>query len=244
MTKSTRTAKIVIILAVMLCICVAVVTVGTLSALRDSKSATGSVTFNLADYDLYVQQSAPVEGVIAPGKTGYTNTMKVVNSYKTTDGTLYGTPTDNGAIVAMDAVYIKLTITSIAVGDTTLTVSTYSYADGYLTIASSNGLEIKLDANAGTGLYWYTSNNNIYLMNGTSSSATQTTLAFSSSAESETSASVRFAVSIAESGVNNGFNGSGSNSNQVNQYQGEDVVINYTVSWGTTLENLEAVTIA
>lgn len=239
MAKKVQSMRMFLILLFALLISVAVVVVGTVSALIDSKSATGTVTFNLADYDLYVAYAnVETTGNIAPGYSGTTKTMKVVNSYKTTDGELYGTADPNGVTAGMGGVYLKMTITSVTVGSESISVTSLGYNDG-IVLNNGSGLKITLNsaANSGKGLYWYYSGSDIYLSSAQTSLA-QTTLAFSDSLANETAANICFTVSIDEPQVDNGFNATGSTAPEVNKYQGKKVTINYTLKWATTTTGL------
>lgn len=251
MAKKVQSMKMILILTFALIISLAVVLIGTLSALQDSKSATGTVTFNLADYDLYVADAnVATSGNIAPGYSGTTDTMKVVNSYKTTDGKLYGTADPEGVTAGMGGVYLKMTITSVTVADKdnngsseTIQISNLQYnsvedQEG-IVLNNGSGLKITLNsaANSGKGLYWYYSGSDIYLSSAQTSLA-QTTLAFSDSLVNETAANICFTVSIDEPQVDNGFNATGSTAPDVNKYQGKTVTINYTLKWATTTTGL------
>ena len=231
MTKSTKSAKIVLTLLFALLICVAVAVVGTYSALQASKTATGTVTFNLADYDVSIDDNVTFTGNIYPGYSANSGDIRIVNSHETTSG---------GATEGLGPVYVAIKINSITVGGNSMAVkcATPSTSD-YITLSTANGLEIRLRASAAgtSGLTWAADGSDVSRIN------LQGTLPFTERKDISTgpAAVMQFQVAMAEpTNVNNGFN-SDTTGNQVNQYQGKSVSISYTICWGTTKANLNSV---
>lgn len=233
MTKSTKSAKIVLTLLFALLICVAVAVVGTYSALQASKTATGTVTFNLADYDVSIDDNVTFTGNIYPGYSANSGDIRIVNSHETTSG---------GATEGLGPVYVAIKINSITVGDNSMTVKCATTStSGYITLSTANGLEIRLRASAeGTGgLTWAADGSDV----SKSRINLQGTLPFTEREDISTgpAAVMQFQVAMAEpTDVNNGFN-SDTTGNPVNQYQGKSVSISYTIYWGTTEANLNSV---
>ena len=233
MTKSTKSAKIVLTLLFALLICVAVAVVGTYSALQASKTATGTVTFNLADYDVSISGQAEIVGDIYPGGVATSDDMRIVNSANADD------VAGGGTTEGLGPVFVAIKINSITVGGSTVPVSCATSTDSnYLTLGTSNGLEIRLRASAAEtgGLTWAAA--------GTSDASRinlSAPLDFTMDLENGPAAVMQFQVAMAEpTDVNNGFN-SDTTGNQVNQYQGKSVSISYTIYWGTTKANLNSV---
>ena len=229
MTKSTKSAKIVLTLLFALLICVAVAVVGTYSALQASKTATGTVTFNLADYDVSIDDNVTFTGNIYPGYSANSGDIRIVNSHETTSG---------GATEGLGPVFVAIKINSITVGTDSMAVKCAT-STGYITLSTANGLEIRLRASAAgtSGLTWVTDGSDANRVN------LQGTLPFTERENISTgpAAVMQFQVAMAEpTNVNNGFN-SDTTGNQVNQYQGKSVSISYTIYWGTTEANLNSV---
>lgn len=108
-TKMSKNAKTIALIAFLLLISVAVVVTMTLSKLSDSKTAQGTITFNLANYQLQVLGlDSTSSEVILPGKTAKANTIKLKNTADNSTGTTAG----------MGGVYIKLEVTGISIGVT------------------------------------------------------------------------------------------------------------------------------
>ena len=104
MANKMKSIRIVSVLVFALVISLALVLYGTLSQLQDSKTATGTVTFNLADYDFQVVPVESTGTLTYPGQKGTTNTTQLINTYKTGD---------NGTTAGMGPVYIKMVISSV-----------------------------------------------------------------------------------------------------------------------------------
>lgn len=232
-TKSNKGIKGILTLTAIFALCVTLVLATTFGLLTDTKTATGTITFNLADYNFQVTNDQSVSGIY-PGKSVTTKATTLVN---TDDG--------DGATAGMGGVYVRLQFTGVKIDGEefkeNLTVTTANEKIVVSAKTVSDYLEIELDKSAGTDIYWgvVDSENYAYLVN---SSGNKTTLAFSEkSTEVKTSASVKFVVAgIAPTGVTNGFNAKGDSTNVglPNKYQGKTVTISYTVAWGTTPDNI------
>ena len=160
----------------------------TLSMLSDSKTATGTVTFNLADYDLVLNTNG-TGTVLYPGQTGTTTPVLLYNTYKVADGqnSFTGTAEGGGTTAGMGPVYIKMVITSITVGETVENWDASSIAfsnnNGVVMTNASSGLTVTLESFAGTGMNWfYDANSGAIYLSSTTNKLTKTTLAFSQDA--------------------------------------------------------------
>lgn len=231
-TKS-RKWMVTIIFAMLLCCCVFVVS--TYALLSDSRTVTGSVTFNLADYKLYMTNTSNFSGQIAPGYNGTTKNVELVNSYASSS--MFGTPTGGATTEAMSAVYIKLTDIAVKVGTTNVALSSFSKnADG-VQIATKGGMTFTLLSSAGVGS-WFYSGQDIYLSS-SATSLSKSSLAFSKNNSNKQVANIQFKVNVSDPGTQGGFNATTAGSNVIdNDFQGKDISISYTVKWATDVETL------
>lgn len=231
MANNMKSIRIVSVLVCALVISLALVLYGTLSQLQDSKTATGTVTFNLADYDFKVSTGA--NGTLTyPGQKGTTNTTQLINTYKTGD---------NGTTAGMGPVYIKMVINSVEFyngenkndklsGEWT-TFSIANVSGGVAVKNNENILNITLQSGARDGLSWKYVDDAIYLVDTNSAKAG---LPFSE--DTTYPANIIFDLSLSDPNVNNGFNAPTANDGiDNNKYQGQTVKINYTLYWATTL---------
>jgi len=236
-TKSNKGIKGILTLTAIFALCVTLVLATTFGLLTDTKTATGTITFDLADYDFQVTNDQESVSGIYPGKSVTTKATTLVN---TDDG--------DGATVGLKGVYVRLEFTGVKVGDDTfsknLNVTTSNNkiivsAETESGVAVSNYLEIELAKTAGTDLYWGVvgSEKYAYLVN---SSNEKTTLAYSQrSEETKTSANIQFNIGgITDTGSKNGFNDTTGTGGLPNKYQGKTVSISYKVTWGTTPETI------
>lgn len=236
-TKSKKGIKGIITLSIAFALCVAVLLFTTFGALSDSKTATGTITFDLADYDFQVTNaSTSVSGIYPGGNAVTTNATNLINTNKTREDKT------TGATAGMVGVYVKIEFTSIKIGGETFSDS-LTLADRTNSISVSattehGYLDIELIKSAGTNIYWGIVNGSVYLVN---TSGKQTTLAFSKSTDTtKTTATIQFNITgQSPTGVTNGFNAStGTTVGLPNKYQGKQVSILYTIKWGTTTSNI------
>ena len=227
MANKIKSIRIVSVLVCVLVISLALVLYGTLSQLQDSKTATGTVTFNLADYDLVLHTSTG--GVLAaPGQVGKTNIVQLINTYAT------GTDGNTGTTAGMGPLYIKMVITGITVGSEDLEFSSTSN-----TIVDNSNFTIALNTDADLGstnesLTWTAKSDGIYLTKVGGGAP----LPFSESRTDYTNAAdIQFNITMKNpTNVNNGFNAPTANDGiDNNKYQGQEVTINYTLYWTTSL---------
>ena len=233
MANNMKSIRIVSVLVCALVISLALVLYGTLSQLQDSKTATGTVTFDLADYDL--QLSTTSLGVLAaPGQTNTSNIIQLINTSKADD---------KGTIVGMGGVYIKMVITGVtvngsSVGDVSVSARE-DINDGGITVIAGEKFTIELITDAGTvntdeNLTWAVENGGIYLK----TTGTGAPLPFtprSGELSYANAADIQFRITMKDPNINNGFNGSGNPIVNNNELQGKPVAINYTLYWATTL---------
>lgn len=245
MAKRSRATNLLVTFVLAIALCITIAFVGTYALLTDSRTASGTVKFNLADYNLYLNATSTFTGDIVPGSSGTTKTVEIINSYKTTSGTAFQSVDGGGTTAGMGAVYLKIVLgNSLTIGDMALTKSALSSNSSAITIAtnSSYGVTVKLKTNAGVG-YWNVDNGAIYLMS-QAGGTEKSTLAFSDTDKTlntATKALINFEVSIdSPTGVNNGFNATGKpdSSIMLNEYQGQTITIPYTVYWATTTTEL------
>ena len=241
MAKRSSTKKLALSFILAIVLCVSLAFVGTYALLTDSRTATGTVTFNLADYKLYSQldNSSSITKVM-PGTTGKTQKVALINSYTTTTG---------GTNAGMGAVYLKLTNITITLGSTTVTpLATFTNENGDVKISTNNGMTITLEGEAGTcgdgnsARYWVGSGSAIYLSS-TASTAninpTKSSLKFSESSTTVANgASVVFNVEVPAPSATNGFNATDNSTSFGNNNQGQTLTISYTASWATTIAEL------
>ncbi len=232
MANNMKSIRIVSVLVCALVISLALVLYGTLSQLQDSKTATGTVTFNLADYDLVLHTST--SGVLAaPGQVGKTNIVQLINTYAT------GTDGNTGTTAGMGPLYIKMVITSVTVGSEPVSLS---LSQGSNTIASNSNFTIALNTDAdldstNESLTWTSKSDGIYLTKVGGGAP----LPFSESQTNYANAAdIQFNITMKDPNVNNGFNASGSTTVNNNKYQGQTVKINYTLYWATTEAGLSS----
>ena len=228
MANNMKSIRIVSVLVCALVISLALVLYGTLSQLQDSKTATGTVTFDLANYDLQINTST--SGVLAaPGQIGQTGIVQLINTSEAGA---------TGTTAGMGGVYIKMDITSITVGEEKLT---FSLNQGSSTIVSNANFTIDLISSAGTvntdeNLTWTVKSNGIYLTKAGGGAP----LPFTTRDNFTQSAEIQFNITMKDPNVNNGFNASGNTTLNNNKYQGQTVTINYTLYWATTEAELPA----
>ena len=231
MANKMKSIRIVSVLVFALVISLALVLYGTLSQLQDSKTATGTVTFNLADYDFQVVPVESTGTLTYPGQKGTTNTTQLINTYKTGD---------NGTTAGMGPVYIKMVISSVtftsnetentALNDEWKTLSFENVSGGVAVKNNENVLNITLQSGARDGLSWKYVDDAIYLVDTNSAKAG---LPFSE--DTTYPANIIFDLSLSDPNVNNGFNAPTANDGiDNNKYQGQTVKINYTLYWATT----------
>ena len=237
MAKRSSTKKLALSFLLAIVLCVSLAFVGTYALLADSRTATGTVTFNLADYKLYSQLdgSSSITKVM-PGTTGKTQKVALINSYTTTTG---------GTNAGMGAVYLKLTNITIKLGSTTVTpLATFTNENGDVKISTNNGMTITLEGEAGTcgdgnsPRYWVGDGSVIYLSS-SNGSLTKNSLKFSESSTTVANgASVVFNVEVPAPSATNGFNATGNSTSFGNNSQGQTLTISYTASWATTIAEL------
>lgn len=252
-TKSNKGIKGILTLTAIFALCVTLVLATTFGLLTDTKTATGTITFDLADYDFQVKAGTATTEQIYPGQTAQMTPVNLKNTYKTrTDGT-------TGATAGMGGVYVKLTFTKITIGETEYDVASISESstDGTIVIVatinsgpSSDLMTIALKQSAGTSgssdgteQYWRADAKNkaVYLSSAAIGTAlTKTTLAFTGiGATSDKTVVVDMQVTGKGSDATQGFNASSANSaGLLNSYQGNDVKVGFTVAWGTTPETI------
>lgn len=254
-TKMSKNAKTIALIAFLLLISVAVVVTMTLSKLSDSKTAQGTITFDLADYQLQVLGLTSTSSErILPGKTAKANTISLKNTAASTAG----------ATAGMGGVYIKLEVTGISIGGTnyaasalTLTneadyikvsatgtpntgdIVTIKFKKQASTAASASGLT---SSGGATDTYWVAGTGanakNIYL----SSNKTSLTYAKLAFTDRGATAAKTIDIEVEMVGVepnsySNGFNNTTSPSTvgMGSQYSGGmQIKVNYKAYWQTT----------
>ena len=254
-TKSNKGIKGILTLTAIFALCVTLVLATTFGLLTDTKTATGTITFDLANYDFQVKAGTATTEQIYPGQTAQMTPVNLKNTYKTrTDGT-------TGATAGMDGVYVRLTFTEITIGMKEYDVASISEnsTDGTIVIVATNDsgsssdlMTIALNPSAGTSgssdgtaQYWRadTDNKAVYLSSTSiGTTLTKTKLAFTDISETETTKKivvVDLQVTGKESDATQGFNASSADSaGLLNSYQGNDVKVGFTVAWGTTPETI------
>lgn len=249
-TKSNKGMKGIITLAVVFVLCIAMVLVTTFGALTDKKTATGTITFDLADYDFQVTIGSATAEKVYPGNTANTSTVTLKNTYKGT-----------GATAGMGGVYVKLTFSKVNIGGIDYNVesitenSTDKTIEIVATIGSGNSsslMTIALKQSAGnkgaetanTELYWraVSSEKAVYLSSaqtGTLNDSNKAKLAFTDKDATAKTVSIDMQITGKTSNATNGFNASSASSaGLLNKYQGNTVKVNYTAAWGTTIANI------
>ena len=252
MANKIKSIRIVSVLVCALVISLALVLYGTLSQLQDSKTATGTVTFNLADYDFQVVPVESTGTLTYPGQKGTTNKTQLINTYK---------KDDNGTTAGMGPVYIKMVINSVTIGngdvvveqwgttgDNKISITNYTYEDQsnkkevlikYVdkNNQSISNLTIALQSGAWGELQWKYDSDAIYLFD--SIGLQKAGLPFSE--DIKYPANIIFDLSLSDPNVNNGFNAPTANDGiDNNKYQGQTVKINYTLYWATTANGFTA----
>ncbi len=256
-TKSNKGIKGIITLAVVFVLCIALVLATTLGDLSAKKTATGTITFDLADYDFQVDMGSATTEKIYPGHSANTNTVALKNTYKTRDD---GT---TGATAGMGGVYVKLTFTTVNIEGTDYSVDSITENSTNKTIEivakigsgnSSSLMTIALQQSAGANgaetankaLYWraVASEKAVYLSSaaiGTElSDSNKATLAFTGkNATDDKIVSINMQITGEASDATNGFNASSATSaGLLNKYQNNTVKVSYTAAWGTTIANI------
>ena len=250
-TKSNKGMKGIIILAVVFVLSVAVVLATTLGMLNATKTATGTIKFDLADYDLQVDLGSASDEKIYPKHTANTNEVKLKNTYKGT-----------GATAGMGGVYVKLVFTEVQIGNDKYAVKSISEntTDKTIEIVATIGsgdsaslMTIALKQSAGksgaensttTELFWRanTSEKAVYLssvgIGTTLSDNNKAKLAFTDKNATEKTVSINMQITGKASSANNGFNATGSGDGLLNKYQGYTVAVKYIAYWGTTIANI------
>mgnify|MGYP006920956128 CR=1 FL=1 len=250
-TKSNKGMKGIITLAIVFVLCIAMVLVTTFGALTDKKTATGTITFDLADYNFKVDMGSATTEKIYPGHSANTNTVKLKNTY-----------TGTGATAGMGGVYVKLTFTNVNIGGTDYEVESIkeNSTDGTIEIVATIGsgkssslMTIALKQSAGkdgaeaadTVLYWRvaTSEKAVYLSSAaigtTLTDSNKAKLAFTDKNATAKTVSIDMQITGKTSDATNGFNASSASSTGLlNNYQGNTVKVNYTAAWGTTIANI------
>ena len=241
MANKIKSIRIVSVLVCALVISLALVLYGTLSQLQDSKTATGTVTFDLANYDL--QLSTTSLGILAaPGQTRTSNIVQLINTSEANA---------TGIDAGMVGVFVKMVITNVTVGGISVgnvSVSATENDDGITVIAGDNfTIELITDAgevnkvnNQGESLTWTVGTDGIYL----STTGTGAPLPFTERSDNlsyANAANIQFRITMQEPNVNNGFNAPTTNNGTDNNLlQGQTVKINYTLHWATTKEGLSS----
>ena len=250
-TKSNKGMKGIITLAVVFVLCIAMVLVTTLGALTDKKTATGTITFDLADYDFQVTIGSATAEKVYPGNTANTSTVTLKNTYKGT-----------GATAGMGGVYVKLTFSKVNIGGTDYNVESITEnstdktieivakigtgnSSGLMTIALKQSAGNKGAETANTELYWraVSSEKAVYLSSAaigtTLSDSNKAKLAFTDKDATAKTVSIDMQITGKTSNATNGFNASSASSaGLLNKYQGNTVKVNYTAAWGTTIANI------
>ena len=233
-TKSNKGMKGIITLAVVFVLCIAMVLVTTFGALTDKKTATGTITFLLANYNFTVSTEVKTATKIYPNsKNATTGVVELVNGHN-----------NAGATAGLQPVYVRIKFNNIKIGDTefksNIKAEKNATTEKIMITADSvkDMLEISIDT---TETRWGILNNDntgyVYLV---TDAGVATTLA-STATVANAKAKVKFNVSgIAPTGVTNGFNAKGDSTTVglPNKYQGKNVSIAYTVEWGTTTSNI------
>lgn len=234
-TKSNKGIKGIITLAVVFVLCIAMVLVTTLGTLTDKKTATGTITFLLANYNFTVGTETKTDTKIYPNsKNATTGVVELVNGH------------DNaGATAGLQPVYVRIKFNNIKIGDTEFKSNIKAEKNattGKIMITADSVkdmLEISIDTTETKwGIRSGDSTGYVYLV--ANDGTTPTTLA-PTATDANAKATVKFNVSgIAPTGVTNGFNAKGDSTTVglPNKYQGKNVSIAYTVEWNVSLDNL------
>ena len=235
--------RLIILLAIVFVLSTAIALILTFSALQDSKKATGTITFDLADYNVnFVNLAAGginEQKNIAPGISVALQEIKLLNT--STEGT--------GTEAGLRGVYIKLSPTAIKIGDTSYKItSVTSTSDGTgitLNAGASESyvpcpLDITLKAETGlTGITWGVKSGAIYLMKGNA----EAQLPFTSKNAADTDKSYAHIYTEVKGKIVNrvygGFNPTGNMPTGgvsgiwfENKDQGKKVTIEYKAYWG------------
>lgn len=247
--KISKGAKSIIFVAFVFFISVAIVTTLTFSLLNDSKSASGTITFDLADYSLNVDLGSASAEKIAPGVTANANTVKLKNTYSGT-----------GATAGLGGVFVKLTLSSITIGTTTYTVSSLTETTDTIQVVATNGslssssvvtVEFVKSAGSVGGIagsattgsaietFWRKSGNNALVLSSTKTgTASYARLAFTDKNQTAKTIDVNVKMTgLTPSNGTNGFNNTDTVTNvgTSSKYAGGvNVTVNYSASWQTT----------
>ena len=235
--------RLIILLAIVFVLSTAIALILTFSALQDSKKATGTITFDLADYNVSftnLQAGVNEQKNIAPGISVALQEIKLLN---TSEGT--------GTEAGLGGVYIKLIPTGITIGETSYTISGVSEPENditHITLTAKNcPLDITLKCDTGiVGKTWgvksVEDNNAIYLMDGSGDNEAQLPFTPKNANETDkTYAKINTEVKGKQAtGVYGGFNPTGNAPTGVltNANQGKKVTIEYKAYWGITIEDL------
>lgn len=234
--------RLVILLAIVFVLSTAIALILTFSALQDSKKATGTITFDLADYNVNFVNLATgfnEQKNIAPGISVALQEIKLLNT--STEGT--------GTEAGLGGVYIKLSPEKIIIGDTTYNITSVTNDGGEIKLNAGVSelyaicpLDITLKTNTGlTGITWGVKSGAIYLMKGNA----EAQLPFTSKNAADTDKSYAHIYTevkgktAATKVAYGGFNPTDAIGVLFkNEDQGKTVTIEYKAYWGITLDDL------
>lgn len=236
-TKSNKGMKGIITLAVVFVLSIALVLATTLGTLTDRKTATGTITFMLADYKFQVTNSQSVSGIY-PGKLVTTKDTTLINGHN-----------NAGATAGLQPVYVRIKFNNIKIDSTEFNGNIKAEKNattGKVMITATNQtagsvedmLEISIDTTKTKwGIYSGDSSTGcVYLV---ANDGTTPTRLESTATDATANAIVKFNIAGKEpTGSKNGFNDTTGTGGLPNKYQGQTVSILYTVEWNVSLDNL------